>query len=225
MSVIVGYHVSHEQFAPSHLLRLAKRAEQAGFGALLSSDHFHPWTEAQGESGFAWAWLGAALASTSLPIGVVNAPGQRYHPAIVAQALATLAEMFPSRVWTALGSGQLLNEAITGEVWPSKAERNERLRECVTIMRALLSGETVSHQGRVRVQEAKLFTRPTQLPRLFGAAITPSTAEWLGSWADGLLTISQPAEQLRSVVEAFQRGGGRGKPMYLKAQLSWARNA
>lgn len=105
-----GYHVSHEQFKPSTLLQYVQLAEQAGFTHALSSDHFYPWSELQGQSGFAWSWLGAALQATNLTFGVVNAPGQRYHPAIIAQAAATLAEMFPNRFWVALGSGQALNE-------------------------------------------------------------------------------------------------------------------
>ena len=112
--VKIGYHSSHEQFKPSTLLKNVQMAELAGFTAALSSDHFYPWSENQGESGFAWSWLGAAMQATSLSFGVVNAPGQRYHPAIIAQAAATLAEMFPNRFWVAMGSGQLLNEGITG---------------------------------------------------------------------------------------------------------------
>ena len=94
----------------------------------MSSDHFSPWSERQGESGFAWSWLGAAMGATTLPFGVVNAPGQRYHPAIVAQAAATLCEMFPGRLWVALGTGEASNEHITGDPWPDKATRNARLR-------------------------------------------------------------------------------------------------
>lgn len=224
MSVIIGYHASHEQFTPSELLRLAQRADKAGFGGGLASDHFFPWTEKQGQSGFVWSWLGAALATTRLgPMGMVNAPGQRYHPAIIAQALGTLEEMFPGRVFACLGSGQLLNEHITGDAWPTKAERNERLRECVDIIRALLRGATVTHRGHVVVEEAKLYTRPATPPPLFGAAITAQTAEWVGGWADGLITIAQPKEDLRKVVEAFRRGGGEGKPMFLKVQVSYDR--
>lgn len=178
----------------------------------------------QGESGYAWSWLGAALQATSLSFGVVCAPGQRYHPAIIAQAAATLAEMFPNRFWVALGSGQALNEQITGEGWPAKAERNERLRECVDVIRALWAGETVTHYGLVQVEEAKLYTRPEVPPRIIGAAITPATAEWVGGWADGLITISHPYDKLREVVEAFRQGGGEGKPMYLKVQLSYAQD-
>ncbi len=219
-----GYHASHEQFKPSALLEYAQAAEKAGFNAGLSSDHFYPWSDRQGESGYAWSWLGAALQATSLSFGVVCAPGQRYHPAIIAQAAATLAEMFPNRFWVALGSGQALNEQITGEGWPAKAERNERLRECVDVIRALWAGETVTHYGLVQVEEAKLYTRPEVPPRIIGAAITPATAEWVGGWADGLITISHPYDKLREVVEAFRQGGGEGKPMYLKVQLSYAQD-
>ncbi|MBD1872572.1 TIGR03885 family FMN-dependent LLM class oxidoreductase [Nodosilinea sp. FACHB-131] len=217
-----AYHSSHEQFAPSALLGWAQQAEQAGFTAVTSSDHFHPWSERQGECGFAWSWLGAAMQATSLPFGVVCAPGQRYHPAIIAQAAATLGEMFHDRFWVALGSGQAMNEAITGQPWPIKAERNARLKECVDVIRALWAGETVTHHGLVQVEEAKLYSRPANPPRIMGAAITPKTAEWVGSWADGLITISHPHDKLREVVEAFRRGGGEHKPMYLKVQLSYA---
>lgn len=220
----IGYHASHEQFKPSTLLSYAQLAEQAGFTAVSCSDHFHPWSRQQGESGFAWSWLGAALQATTQPFGVVNAPGQRYHPAIIAQAAATLAELFPERFWMAVGTGQALNEHITGDKWPAKADRNARLKECVDIIRALWNGETVSHKGLVTVEDATLYTRPVVKPLLFGAAVTSQTAEWVGSWADGLLTISQPKEQLQEVVDAFRRGGGEGKPMYLKVQLSYAGN-
>src|SRR5919202_3358811 len=131
----IGYHASHEQFAPSELLRLVQCAEAAGFDCAMSSDHFRPWGPSQGQSGFAWAWLGAALQATSRPFGVISAPGYRYQPAILAQAAATLCEMFPGRLWLALGSGQRLNEDLTGTAWPNKEERNARLEECAGIMR------------------------------------------------------------------------------------------
>lgn len=103
-----GYQASHEQFKPSVLLQYAQLAESAGFTSINSSDHFHPWSKRQGQSGFAFAWMGAAMQATSLPHGSVCAPGQRYHPAIVSQAIATLGEMFPERFWIALGSGEAL---------------------------------------------------------------------------------------------------------------------
>jgi len=221
--VKLGYHASHEQFKPSELLSYVQLAEQAGFELVLSSDHFYPWSDRQGQSGFAWSWLGAAMQSTpSLAYRIVNAPGQRYHPAIIAQAAATLAEMFPDRFWLTVGSGQALNEKITGDNWPCKADRNQRLQECVKIIRALWAGETVTHRGLVCVEEAKLYSRPAVSPLIIGAAITAKTAEWLGSWADGLITTSRPPDQLKTVVEAFRRGGGEGKPMILKVQLSYA---
>jgi probable non-F420 flavinoid oxidoreductase len=220
--VTIGYHASHELFAPDVLLDLARRAERAGFAAAMCSDHFHPWTERQGESGFAWAWLGAALEATSLPFGVVNAPGQRYHPAIVAQAAATLAEMYPGRLWVAMGTGQNLNEHITGGPWPPKPERRARLLESVEVIRALWAGEEVSHRGRVRVESARLYSRPATPPLIYGAALTAETAEWVGSWADGLITVPGEPDAMRQVVEAFRRGGGEGKPMALQVALSWA---
>src|SRR5687767_3285197 len=151
----IGYHASHEQFPPSALLRLAQRAVAAGFGAVMCSDHLHPWSEAQGHSGFAWSWLGAAMQATDVPFGVVNAPGYRYHPVIIAQAAATLAEMFPGRFWLAVGSGENVNEHITGQPWPPKHTRNDRLKECVDVMRALWAGEMVNHRGLVQVVDAK----------------------------------------------------------------------
>ncbi|MFC7648526.1 LLM class flavin-dependent oxidoreductase [Streptosporangium lutulentum] len=135
-----GFHSSHEQIHPAELLKAVTRAEQAGFEAAMSSDHFSPWSERQGQSGFAWSWLGAALQATELPFGVVNAPGQRYHPAIIAQAIGTLGAMFPGRFWAALGTGEASNEHITGDRWPRKELRTTRLRECVDVIRALLAG-------------------------------------------------------------------------------------
>jgi probable non-F420 flavinoid oxidoreductase len=197
-------------------------AEGAGFAGVMCSDHFHPWTEAQGQSGFAWSWLGAALQATRLPFGTVNAPGGRYHPAIIAQAAATLAEMFPGRFWFAVGSGEALNESITGAAWPPKPERNARLRESADVMRALWRGETVTHAGRVHVQEARLYTRPAVPPLLFAAAISEETAAFAGGWADGLVTLGGPRETVEPVVAAFRRAGGEGKPVRLQHTLSWA---
>ena len=218
-----GYHASHEQFPPSALLDYVQRAEAAGFSAAMCSDHFMPWSETQAESGFAWSWLGAALQATQLPFGVVCAPGYRYHPAIIAQAAATLAEMYRDRFWIAVGSGERLNEHITGEAWPPKAERNARLRECADIMRALWAGETVTHRGLVHVEEAKLYSLPERPPLLVGAALSEETAEWLGGWADGLITVSAPPDKLERVIDAFRRGGGAGKPIRLQVKLSYAK--
>ncbi|GAB1584776.1 TIGR03885 family FMN-dependent LLM class oxidoreductase [Phyllobacterium phragmitis] len=220
---LIGFHASHEQVDPASLLKAVQAAEKAGFEAAMCSDHFAPWSERQGQSGFAWSWLGAALQATSLPIGVVNAPGQRYHPAIIAQAAATLCRMFPGRFWMALGTGEASNEHITGDTWPTKAARNARLGECVKVMRALFDGETVSHDGLVKVDRAKLWTLPDEPPKLIGAAVSVETARWLDQWADGLITVNQSHEHLRRMIDAF-RGGGETKPLYLQVHLSYARD-
>jgi coenzyme F420-dependent glucose-6-phosphate dehydrogenase len=219
---VIGYHASHEQFKPSELLAWSILAEKAGFKAINCSDHFYPWSERQGQSGFSFAWLGAALQATTLPIGMVCSPGYRYHPAIVAQAIATYGEMFPDRFWISLGSGEALNERITGEKFPPKEQRNERLRECYSIIKRLLLGETVTHYGHTTTEEARLYTRPEKIPLILGAAVTTKTAAWLGSWAEGMITISAPHKSLKKVVEAFRDNGGEGKPIFLKTQLSYA---
>ena len=214
----IALHCSHEQIPPSRLLRFVTRAEEAGFQGGMSSDHFAPWSERQGESGFAWSFLGAALAQTSLPFGVVNAPGQRYHPAIIAQAAATLCEMFPERLWIALGSGEASNEHITGGGWPPKAIRNARLRECADVMRALFAGEEVSHSGHVVVDRARLWTLPETPPLLLCAAVSETTARWGGEWADGLATVNAPVDTLRRLLDAFGDGGRK----VLQVHVSWA---
>ncbi len=218
---IIGLHHSHEQIAPSVLLEVARACEAAGFGGGMSSDHFSPWSARQGESGFAWSWLAAAMATTSLPFGVVNAPGQRYHPAIIAQAAATICEMFPRRLWIALGSGEASNEHITGERWPDKPTRNARLRECVDVMRALFAGEEVTHHGLVHVDRARLWTLPAEPPPLVGAAVSEPTARWLAGWSDGLATICQARETMQRVIGGWRDAGGEGR-LVIQVHVSWA---
>lgn len=219
----IGYHASHEQFSPRDLLEYVQAAEKAGFERAMCSDHLMPWSARQGHSGFAWSWLGAAMAATSMPFGVVNAPGWRYHPVIIAQAAATLQQMFPDRFWIALGSGEALNEHITGEPWPPKTERNERLLETATIMRRLWAGETVTHHGHIHAVNARLYSLPERPPRIIGAAMTAPTAEWMGGWADGLITVASSPEKLKPILDAFRRGGGENKPIIAQAKISWAR--
>lgn len=219
--VLVGYHASHEQLPPSALLRHVVDAEAAGFDAAMCSDHLAPWGVRQGESGFAWSWLGAALASTSFSLGVMNAPGQRYHPVVIAQAIATLEEMFPGRFWAALGSGEAMNEHVTGDPWPSKDRRNARLDECLQVIRRLLAGEEVSHDGEVRVHQARVWSRPQTPPPLIGAAVSAETAHWLAGRVDGLATVAQKPDDLRRVVEAYRGAGGSG-PCTLQVHLSLA---
>jgi probable non-F420 flavinoid oxidoreductase len=216
-----GIHASHEQIRPGVLLDAMIAAERAGFDAAMCSDHFSPWSARQGQSGFAWSWLGAALQATSLSFGVVNAPGQRYHPAVIAQAIGTLGDMYPDRFWVALGSGEFSNEHITGGRWPRKEVRNARLRESVDVIRDLLNGEQVSRDGLVTVDRARLWTRPEVTPPLIGAAVSVETARWCAGWADGLATVNAPEEHLRAMIDAYRGAGGRG-PICLQVHLSWA---
>ncbi|HEU5163467.1 MAG TPA: TIGR03885 family FMN-dependent LLM class oxidoreductase [Thermoanaerobaculia bacterium] len=216
----IGYHASHEQFSPRELLEHARAAEAAGFEMAMCSEHIMPWSARQGHSGHSLAWLGAAMQATSLPFGMVIAPGYRHHPAVLAQAAATLEQMFPGRFWLAIGSGEALNEHVTGEPWPPKEERNRRLLECAKVMRRLWAGETVTHRGQIEVVDARVYSRPERPPRLLGAALTEATAEWMGGWAEGIITVAGP--DLKKIIDAFRRGGGEGKPILAQAKLSWA---
>lgn len=221
-STALGFHCSHEQHPPEALLKHAQRAAEAGFAHAMCSDHFYPWSDRQGHSGYTWSWLGAALATTPLSFGTVCAPGQRYHPAIIAQAVATLARMNPGRVWLSVGSGEALNEAITGEPWPAKPDRDARLETCVEIMRALWAGETVTADGLVTVEHARLYDLPPAMPLVVGAALSAGTARWMGGWADALITIATDRDTMRGIVDAFRQGGGEHKPMFLQVALAFA---
>lgn len=189
----------------------------------MCSDHFHPWSERQGHSGFSFSWLGAALEATPLSFGTVCAPGQRYHPAIVAQAAATLAEMFEDRFWLAVGSGEALNERITGERWPSRSERNARLKASVDVIRALWAGETVTMaRDGIRVERARLYVHLTHAPLIVGAALSVESARWMAEWADALITVAGPRDTMRAIVGAFREHGGERKPIFLQVALSFA---
>ncbi|AWH90882.1 TIGR03885 family FMN-dependent LLM class oxidoreductase [Dietzia lutea] len=216
-----GFHASHEQISPGRLLADVQRAERAGFRMAMCSDHFAPWSVRQGHSGFAWSWLGAALATTDLELGTVCAPGQRYHPAVVAQASATLAQMFPGRFWLALGSGQNMNEHITGDAWPAKDIRQARLEECVDVVRRLHAGEEVTRRGLVEVDRARVYSLPDTPPPLLGPALTPATAERAAAWADGLITVNADLETVAGIVRAYRGAGGRG-PLALQVHISIA---
>ena len=216
-----GFHASHEQISPRQLLAGVVLAEEVGFTAAMCSDHLEPWSERQGHSGMAWPWLGAALASTNLSFGTVTAPGQRYHPVVVAHAIATLGQMFPGRFWTALGSGENANEHVTGDAWPRKEVRQARLEECVDVIGRLLDGETVSHDGLVTVHEAKLWEIADPRPKLIAPAISVDTAVRGASWADGLATINQDPAVLREMLARWDDAGGADHKV-LQVHVSWA---
>jgi probable non-F420 flavinoid oxidoreductase len=218
----IGYHASLEQHPPHRLLRDVRLAEEAGFGSVSSSDRLSPASERQGHAGFAWSWLGAAMQRTAVPFGVVTAPGQRYHPVILAQAIATLLDLCPGRLWVALGSGEAANEHVTGDRWPDKRVRNERVRLCVEVIRSLLRGDEVTVDDLVRVDRARLWTLPPAVPELVGAARSVGTARWCGRWADGLVTVNQPPDRLRAVIDAFREGGGEGRPVRVQVRVAWA---
>ena len=219
---IYGFHASQEQISPAQLLQDVQHAETAGFDAAMSSDHFFPWSRRQGHSGFTLSWLGAALASTEFPIGSVSAPGQRYHPAVVAQATATLGELFPGRYWVALGAGQAMNEHITGDKWLALEDRRARLEESADIIRRLHNGEWIrDHRGLIEVEDAYLFDRPETPVPLYGTCITATSARRAAQWADGFITLNQPDGAHYEVLRAYRDAGGRG-PAMLQIHLSWA---
>jgi coenzyme F420-dependent glucose-6-phosphate dehydrogenase len=201
----IAYHASHEQFSPSELLRYAVSAEEAGFDAIHCSDHFHPWSIRQGNSGYSFSWIAAAMQATNIPFSMVCAPGQRYHPAIVAQAIATIAEMFPGRYSIEFGSGEALNECITGDKWPSKQLRNERLIESVKIIRDLLQGNEVTFKGHIKIKEARLYSLPKVMPLLF-------------------LTTGGKLDEVLEKKLAFEKNGGNNKPFYVQHCFSYSTN-
>ena len=219
----IGFHASHEQISPRQLLADVQHAERAGFQMAMCSDHLAPWSERQGHSGYSWAWLGAALATTGLSFGTVSAPGQRYHPAVHAQKIATLGQMFPGRFWVALGSGENANEHVTGDRWPTKETRTRRLEECVDIIRRLLAGEEVTHDGLVTVDRARVWERADPVPLLVAPVVSVASAMRVASWADGLVTLNQPVETLRDLLRTYRDAGGTG-PASLQVHLSWAPN-
>ena len=217
----IGFHASHEQLTPRRLLADVQHAERVGFDMAMCSEHLTPWSERQGHGGANWPWLGAALATTAFPIGSLAIPGPRYHPVVLAHQVATLAQMFPGRYWAALGSGEAMQETVTGEPWPPKEERVARLEESVDIIRRLLAGEEVSRNGLVRATRARVWETSEEQPLLIGPAISPESAARVAAWADGLVTVNQPTDVLAEVLRAYRENGGRGRAA-LQLHLSWA---
>src|SRR5918994_6780161 len=188
---VVGYAASFEQFHPTDLLKWCQQAEQQGFPTVMASDHFHPWTPEQGQSGFVWSWMGALGATTNLRFGTgVTPPGYRYHPAVLAQAAATLEAMFPGRFYLGLGAGEALNEHITGDYWPEAPVRLERLAESIEIIKQLFTGKVVKYRSaHFNVESAKLYTLPENTPPIFVATAGPIQAKRTGKTTDGLITV------------------------------------
>lgn len=222
------FSASHEQFPPSDLLRQAVEAERAGFDGVGCSDHFQPWWP-DGQSGQAWAWLGAAAqALDHVPVGTGVTPpiGFRYHPALVAQAFMTLEEMFPGRVFLGVGSGEALNEVPLGFAWPSPAEQIARMDEAFEIITRLWSGETLTYEGaHLRTNAAHLYSRAAGRPKLYVSAFGPQAARVAARWGDGLWTLGDP-EGAPAVIDAYRGAcddAGRDPgEIILHAGFSWA---
>jgi|SRR5437016_3669321 len=186
----IGYMLAHEQFPVPELAEIGRHAAEAGFGLLATSDHFQPWQANEAHSGLAWVTMGALGERTrSAWIGTtVTCPTLRYHPAVVAEAFASLSQLYPGRVFLGVGSGEALNErAATGE-WPEWEERWERLAEAIKIIRALWTGEQVSHRGKHYTVEGKLYDRPARPIPLLTAANGPKAMRLAGLHGDGLIT-------------------------------------
>jgi coenzyme F420-dependent glucose-6-phosphate dehydrogenase len=227
---ILGYAASFEQFHPTDLLNFSKQAEKAGFGAVMASDHFHPWVPSQGHSAFVWSWMGALGAQTNLRFGTgVTPPGYRYHPAIIAQAAATLEAMFPGRFYLGLGAGEALNEHIIGDYWPEAPVRLERLMEAIEIIQALFTGKVVKHRGaHFNVESAKIYTMPETPPPIYVATSGPIMAQRTGKFTDGIITVGAADEKIKGLLERYDKGAREaGKdpatmPRILQVKISFA---
>ncbi|MEM4246461.1 MAG: TIGR03557 family F420-dependent LLM class oxidoreductase [Candidatus Bathyarchaeia archaeon] len=210
MSPILGYKASHEQYQPDKLLMHAVLAEKYGFEALWASDHFHPWAHTGAAGGFAWVWIASAAERTKkVRIGTsVTAPILRYHPAIVAQAFATLSYTYPDRIFLGLGAGEALNESPLGYAWPTAKQRVEMLEEAIVIIRKLWSEDFVSYQGKYTLKKAKLYTKPPKPIKIIVATAGVKVAKLAGRLADGILLVSgsQAIEQSKKLFQAFESG-------------------
>jgi coenzyme F420-dependent glucose-6-phosphate dehydrogenase len=211
--VQIGYTLSSEEHGPGDLLLYGRIAEEVGFDFLTISDHFHPWTSRQGESPLVWSVLGGLAVKTErVPVVTgVTCPTMRIHPAIVAQAAATTAALLPERFVLGLGTGENLNEHVTGHDWPHPRERLDMLDEAIRLIRLLWSGELVTEwTEHFTVDRARLYTLPETLPPIAVAASMPKAAELAGRSGDALISTAPDKE----LVQSFREAGGEGKPVY-----------
>jgi len=212
MVLKIGYATEHEQYSPTKLLDFTVLAEQYGFEAIWTSDHFHPWAHKGASGGFSWVWMAAAAERTKkVEVGTaVIAPTLRYNPAIVAQAFATLAVMYPNRIFIGLGTGEAMNEIPVGCEWPPFRERCERLEEAIKVMKLLWTKEFVNFKGKYyNLKKANLYTRPNKPIPIYVAASGPRSAEIAGKYADGFLTYSgllRPRHLKEVLYPAIERG-------------------
>ncbi|HEY0493027.1 MAG TPA: TIGR03557 family F420-dependent LLM class oxidoreductase [Candidatus Dormibacteraeota bacterium] len=226
----IGYAAMLEQFHPTELLSYCQKAEASGFSGVMAADHVQPWTPDQGQAAFVWTFMTAAAERTRGDIGPgVTCPSFRQHPAIIAQAAATMAAMYPGRFWLGLGSGEALNEHIVAGYWPEVAERISRMFESIEIIRKLFSGKDVKHAGEFyKMETMRLWTMPAEPPPIYVATAGPVTAEKTGKFCDGLITVGAPEEKIEGVFQRFEKGAREaGKdpskmPRILQLHLSWA---
>ena len=216
----IGYFLSSEEYGPRELVRQAQLAEDHGLSGLWISDHFHPWNDEQGQSPFVWATLGAVVQATGLNVGTsVTCPMIRMHPALIAQAAATVGALSEGRFTLGLGSGEALNEHILGDRWPNAQIRLEMLEEAVEVIRALFTGEVVNHLGEhYEVEHARLYTLPEQPVPIYISGFGPMSVELAGRIGDGFIN-TKPDQAL---VDGFRKGGGAGKPMQAGTKVCWA---
>ena len=216
----IGFALSSEEHGPRDLVEQARMAEEAGFTFCLVSDHFHPWVDRQGQSPFVWPVVGAiARATQRIRVGTgVTCPLIRIHPALVAQAAATAADMLEGRFFLGVGTGENLNEHITGERWPPPDVRVDMLDEALQVIRLLWRGGTTTHRGRYyTVEQARIYTLPADPPPVMVAAKGREAVKLAGRLGDGLISTTPDAE----VVEEFERVGGAGKPRYGMLHVCW----
>ena len=199
MLLKLGYKASNEQFPPRELLNYGVIAEEAGFDSVFVSDHLQPWRHDGGHAPFAMSWLGALGASTErIAIGTsVLTPTFRYHPAIVAQAFATLGCLYPGRVVLGLGTGESMNEVPLGIEWPDGKERFARFREAVSLIKKLWTEQRVTFDGEYyRTVNATIYDVPDQAVPLFLAGSGPAATRYAGRVGDGYITTSGKGEEL-----------------------------
>jgi len=223
MAIELGYALSSEEHGPNDLVRNARLAEEAGFTFALISDHYHPWVDAQGQSPFVWSVIGGiAQATEKLRLGTgVTCPTIRIHPAIIAQAAATSQVMLEGRFFLGVGTGEELNEHITGSAWPGPVKRLEMLEEAVEVLRLLWQGGYQSHHGKhYTVEQARIYTLPDEPPPIAVAAAQPKAAELAGRIGDALIAVAPESERIAQ----FEQGGGKGKPRYGQVTVCYAEN-
>ncbi|MBK5249015.1 MAG: TIGR03557 family F420-dependent LLM class oxidoreductase [Actinomycetales bacterium] len=234
MTLTIGYAAMLEQFHPTEVVAWSVLAEEHGFSGVMAADHFQPWVPVQGQAAFVWNVLAALGERTRGDIGPgVTAPTFRWHPAMVAQASATLAAMYPGRHWLGLGSGEALNEHVVGGYWPEAPERINRMFEAIEIIsklfRSSLAGKDVKHSGEFyKLESTRLWTMPEVAPEILVATAGPVTAKRAGRHADGLITVGAPPEKISGLFEKFEEGAREaGKdpatmPRVLQVHMSWA---